>query len=102
MPPMPIRPPPWCRTFSDRYVSRATLTLGMVLRASIHFISRRTEHCSLHRAEVEASTPCGCFYCFAPFAPTEILHMVGRNRHFLMGKGHDGVSGDASISVRRN
>jgi hypothetical protein len=29
MPPMPIKPPPWCRTFSDRYVSRATLTLGM-------------------------------------------------------------------------
>jgi len=25
MPPMPVRPPPWCRTFSDRYVSRATL-----------------------------------------------------------------------------
>jgi hypothetical protein len=29
MPPMPIRPPPWCPTFSDRYVSRATLTLEM-------------------------------------------------------------------------
>ena len=29
MPPMLVRPPPWCRTFSDRYVSRATLTLGM-------------------------------------------------------------------------
>jgi hypothetical protein len=29
MPPMAIRPPPCCRTFSDRYVSRATLKLGM-------------------------------------------------------------------------
>lgn len=42
------------------------------------------KHCILHCAEVEASTPCGCFYCFAPFAPTEISHMVGRNRHPLM------------------
>jgi hypothetical protein len=29
MPPMPIRPPPWCRTFSDPYLSQATLELGM-------------------------------------------------------------------------
>jgi PadR family transcriptional regulator PadR len=28
MPLMPIRPPPWCRTFNHQYVLRATLTLG--------------------------------------------------------------------------
>ena len=39
---MPIRPPPWCRTFSDRYVSRATARSKWVLTASIHLISKRT------------------------------------------------------------
>jgi hypothetical protein len=34
------------------------------------------KHCILHRAEVEASTLCGCFYRFAMFAPTESSHVA--------------------------
>jgi len=30
------------------------------------------EHSSRHRAELKASDRCGCFYCLAIFAPTEI------------------------------
>jgi len=73
-----------CRTFSDRYVSRATLTLGMDPRSFDPPPIKAHKHCILQRAEVEASTPCRCFYCFARFAPTEISHVVGRNRHPLM------------------
>ena len=41
IPPTPVRPPPWCRTFSDRYVSRATARSKWVLTASIYLISKR-------------------------------------------------------------
>ena len=27
------------------------------------------KHCSMHRAEVEASGVCGCFHCLAVFSP---------------------------------
>jgi hypothetical protein len=84
MPPMPIRPPPWCRIFSDRYVSRATLTLRLDPDSFDPPHIKAYKHCFLHRAEVEASTPCVCFSCFAPFTPTKISHVVGRNRHPLM------------------
>lgn len=33
---------------------------------------RAHEQCSNHRAEVEASEACGCFYCLEVFPPTEI------------------------------
>ena len=42
IPPTPIKPRAWCRTFSDRYVSRATARSKWVLTASIHLISKRT------------------------------------------------------------
>jgi hypothetical protein len=41
------------------------------------------KHCASHRAEVLASTTCGCFYCLAVFSPTEILDWVD--------EGEDGV-----------
>ncbi len=29
-------------------------------------------HCANHRAEVQASLVCGCFYCLETYSPTEI------------------------------
>jgi len=33
-------------------------------------------YCASHRAAVSASERCGCFYCLATFAPSEILDWV--------------------------
>ena len=33
-------------------------------------------HSSGHRAEIERSTQCGCFYCLACFPPAEISNWV--------------------------
>ena len=33
-------------------------------------------HSSVHRAEIEASEACGCFYCMSVFPPTEITEWV--------------------------
>ena len=30
------------------------------------------KHCSIHRAELENSPLCGCFYCMSIFPPSEI------------------------------
>jgi hypothetical protein len=34
------------------------------------------KHSSRHRDRIERSSLCGCFYCLALFAPTEILDWV--------------------------
>jgi len=31
------------------------------------------KHCSLHRAELQNGSLCGCFYCFAIFASADIF-----------------------------
>jgi hypothetical protein len=36
-------------------------------------------HSSAHRAAVLASNLCGCFYCLATFAPSEILDWVDKD-----------------------
>lgn len=33
-------------------------------------------HSSRHRGPIERSSVCGCFYCLAMFAPSEILDWV--------------------------
>jgi hypothetical protein len=33
-------------------------------------------HCSGHREEIERSDLCGCFYCMATFAPSEIVDWI--------------------------
>jgi hypothetical protein len=40
-------------------------------------------HCSLHRAELEDSAVCGCFYCFAIFPAKEILEWIDDNQTAL-------------------
>ncbi|WP_439472921.1 hypothetical protein [Brevundimonas sp.] len=55
-------------------------------------------HCARHRAELEASAVCGCFYCLETFAPHEIEEWVPEGD----GTAHcpkcwiDSVIGDAS------
>ena len=33
-------------------------------------------HCAIHRAEVEASQSCGCFYCCEVYPPAEISEWI--------------------------
>jgi hypothetical protein len=54
-------------------------------------------HSSLHRAAVEASEVCGCFYCLKTFAPSEISEWVDRGETALCPKcGIDAVIGSKS------
>jgi hypothetical protein len=39
-------------------------------------VDRAHRHSSRHRAEIEASKRCGCFYCLRTFAPEEIEHWL--------------------------
>jgi hypothetical protein len=34
------------------------------------------KHCSLHRAEIERSSICGCFYCLSVFPPSDIVEWI--------------------------
>ena len=55
------------------------------------------DHCSRHRAEVLASTACGCFYCEQAFPPGEIEDWVDDGETALCPRcGIDSVIGDAS------
>jgi len=38
------------------------------------------KHSANHRAEIQASEVCGCFYCRATFKPAEILEWVDEDR----------------------
>lgn len=62
-------------------------------------------HCALHRAEVERSSVCGCFYCRETFEPTAIREWIA-DRNVIRGAtgetalcprcGIDSVIGSAS------
>ena len=55
------------------------------------------EHCSNHRAEVEASEVAGCFYCCEMFAPSEIDEWIDDGQCAMCPRcGIDSVIGDAS------
>jgi hypothetical protein len=72
-------------------------------------LERAHDHCSGHRAELVASTICGCFYCLATFPPSEITEWTDwpdgtpENRELELGEtaicprcGIDSVIGGAS------
>ncbi len=55
------------------------------------------DHCSLNRVELQNSTLCGCFYCFAIFAPDEISEWIVDGRTAVCPKCPvDSVIGSAS------
>lgn len=54
-------------------------------------------HCSEHRAELEASDACGCFYCLSTFAPTAITEWIDDGQTAICAKCPvDSVIGSAS------
>lgn len=54
-------------------------------------------HCSLHRAEIEASSICGCFYCSAKFPPSAVCGWIDDDQTALCPKCTiDAVIGSAS------
>jgi hypothetical protein len=55
------------------------------------------EHASRHRAEIQASARCGCYFCFHTFLHTEIKAWVDSDQTALCPAcGIDAVIGDAS------
>ena len=56
------------------------------------------KHASQHRVEIEASTRCGCFFCFRTFPPLLIKAWIDAKQTALCpGCGVDSVLGDASL-----
>lgn len=55
------------------------------------------KHASRHRAEIEASGRCGCFFCFRSFASADIKAWIDANQTALCPRcGVDSVIGSAS------
>lgn len=55
------------------------------------------KHSIFNRAELQESTLCGCFYCFATFAPSEISEWIDDGQTALCPKCPvDAVIGSAS------
>jgi formate dehydrogenase maturation protein FdhE len=56
------------------------------------------EFSSQHRAQIEASEICGCFYCLQMFSPSNIEEWVDSEQTALCPKcGIDSVVGSASV-----
>jgi len=55
-------------------------------------------HASVHRAEIEQSTRCGCFHCQQIFAPEDIIAWTGLDASALEG---DAASGEATALCPR-
>lgn len=55
------------------------------------------KHASRHRAEIEASARCACFFCFRTFASSEIKAWIDAKQTALCPRcGVDSVLGSAS------
>jgi hypothetical protein len=55
------------------------------------------KHASQHRAEIQASARCGCYFCFRTFPQTDIKAWVDSSQTALCPTcGIDAVIGDAS------
>lgn len=55
------------------------------------------KHASQHRVEIEASTRCGCFFCFRTFPPLSIKAWIDASQTALCpGCGVDSVLGNSA------
>jgi hypothetical protein len=55
------------------------------------------KHCTYHRAELERSNICGCFYCLRIFPPSDIVEWIDDNQTAVCPKCPvDSVIGSAS------
>jgi hypothetical protein len=62
-----------------------------------HDLAAAHKHCIRHRAEIEASEICGCFYCLSTFAPTAIVEWIDDGQTALCPRCPvDAVLGSAS------
>ncbi|MGE0395404.1 MAG: cytoplasmic protein [Kofleriaceae bacterium] len=69
----------------------------IALTADNHRNIAAKTHSSKHRAEVEASARCGCFFCFRQFAPSAIKAWTEGDQTALCPNcGVDAVIGSAS------
>lgn len=60
-------------------------------------LAEALKHASQHRVELEASTQCGCFFCFRTFPPLSIKSWIDAKQTALCpGCGVDSVLGNAS------
>ena len=58
---------------------------------------RAHKHSCMHRAEIEASATCGCFYCSSIFPPSEIIEWIDHGQTAICPKCPvDSVIGSAS------
>lgn len=56
------------------------------------------KHAARHRVELEASTRCGCYFCFRTFPVSSIKAWIDANQTALCPAcGVDSVLGDASL-----
>jgi hypothetical protein len=76
--------------------SVVTMTITPTKRMDPQLVEAQ-KHASRHRAELEASTRCGCFFCFRTFPPTSIKVWIDAKQTALCpGCGVDSVIGSAS------
>ncbi len=86
-------PPGTMTTPTATAAAAATATAAAL---SAPFIAAK-EHTSRHRAELNASTRCGCFFCFRTFAATDVKAWIDTDTTALCPHcGVDSVLGDAS------
>jgi hypothetical protein len=96
-----------CYTSNPSVTRRATMTRRAAIVVSpAHAAAARVAaapliaakvHASRHRDALEASTRCGCFFCFRAFATSEIKAWIDADTTALCpGCGVDAVLGNAS------
>jgi hypothetical protein len=82
-------PPP-----SAKAVAAAAKAVDAHLYVSAH------QHASRHRAELESSERCGCFFCFRTFVPTAIRAWIDGNQTALCPHcGVDSVLGASAVRI---
>ena len=73
------------------------IKLGLSGPGSNHDFERAHTHCTNNRAELDASSQCGCFYCLSIFPASEITEWTDEGRTAICPKCPvDSVIGSAS------
>jgi hypothetical protein len=74
-----------------------TLVPGALDLPEDHPLRIAHKKCMRHRAEIESSEYCGCFYCNEIFSPSQIVEWIDDDKTALCPKcGIDSVIGDGS------
>jgi hypothetical protein len=77
--------------------TKPVATKPLAARQVASELAEAHKHASQHRVEIEASTRCGCFFCFRTFPPLSIKAWIdARQTALCPGCGVDSVLGNAS------